>query len=197
MAALARVLEDAGYGTFLPQRDGLEAYVLRFVDSPLHLGPLRARVDAAIFALDVYQIVERCAGLVLNLNGRVPDEGGVAEAATAHAVGRPVVLYKNDRRTAFGGRDNPMVTSLSPLPPVRDLGRLAAALRRVLGRADGEPPPAPGRLGEAVRLGHRIWQVLERAPGGLGKEHSGRALVAEIATLCAAVTPRGRSARTR
>ena len=29
MAALARVLEDAGYGTFLPQRDGLEAYLLR------------------------------------------------------------------------------------------------------------------------------------------------------------------------
>jgi nucleoside 2-deoxyribosyltransferase len=199
MAALARALEDAGYGTFLPQRDGLEAYLLRFVDSPLNVRLLRGRIDAAIFALDVYQIVERCAGLVLNLNGRVPDEGGVAEAATAHAVGRPVVLYKDDRRSVFAGRDNPMVTALSPLPPVRELRGLPGAVRRVLGRDDAPPPAAPGpRLRDAVARGRRLWQVMERAPATLGKDRTSRALVEAIAALCAGrVSPRGRSGRAR
>ena len=197
MAALARAIEAAGYGTFLPQRDGLEAYLLRFVDSPLKLGPLAGRIDAAIFALDAYQIVERCAGLVFSMNGRVPDEGGVAEAALAFAVGRPVVLYKNDRRSVFGGRDNPMVTSLSALPPVTEVRDVPRALRQVLRHAGAERPAAPDRLRAAVSLGRRIWRLIERAPAAL-KDRSSRALVAEIAALCAAAVsspgrrPRGR-----
>ena len=35
MADMARALEDAGCGTFLPQRDGVEAFVMNQVDSPL------------------------------------------------------------------------------------------------------------------------------------------------------------------
>jgi nucleoside 2-deoxyribosyltransferase len=199
MAALARALEAAGYATFLPQRDGLEAYLLRFVDSPLNVGPLAGRIDAAIFALDAYQIAERCAGLVCNLNGRVPDEGAVAEAALAFAVGRPVVLYKHDRRSVFGGRDNPMVTSLSALPPVTELRALAAAVRQALRDAGAPPPAAPGaRLRAAVDLGRRLWKVLERAPAALGQDRSSRTLVAEIAALCAGrVSAPRRNARAR
>jgi hypothetical protein len=114
-------------------------------------------------------------------------------------VGRPVVLYKDDRRSVFAGRDNPMVTALSPLPPVRELRDLPAALRRVLGRGEAQPPAAPGgRLGDAVALGRRIWQVMEGAPAALGKDRTRRALVEEIAALCAGrVSPRARSGRAR
>jgi nucleoside 2-deoxyribosyltransferase len=183
MAALARVLEAAGYATFLPQRDGLEAWLLRLAGSPLDVGPLRARADAAIFALDAYQIVERCAAVVCSLNGRVPDEGAVAEAALACAVGKPVVLYKHDRRAPFAGRDNAMLTGLSPLPPVANLRRVPAAVRRLL---DDAPEPGPGgaRLRAAVTLGRRIWQVMARAPAA-PQGRSSRALVEEIAALCA------------
>ena len=199
MAALARAIEGAGYPTFLPQRDGLEAYLLRFVDSPLNVRPLRDRLEAAIFALDAYQIVERCAGLVFNLNGRVPDEGGVAEAAIAFAVGKPVVLYKNDRRSAFAGRDTPMVTALSSLPPVIDVRRLPGALRQVFRRAADQAPGAQGqRLRAAVSLGRRLWGVMERAPASLGKDRTSQALVEEIAGLCTGrVSAPRRSGRAR
>ena len=30
MSAIAKVLEDAGFQTFLPHRDGMEAYIMRF-----------------------------------------------------------------------------------------------------------------------------------------------------------------------
>jgi nucleoside 2-deoxyribosyltransferase len=197
MAALAGAVEAAGYATFLPQRDGLEAYLLRFVDSPLRRGPLAARIDGAIFALDAYQIVERCEALVFNMNGRVPDEGGVAEAALAYAVGRPVVIYKNDRRSTFGGRDNPMVTSLSARPPVADVRDLPRALRQLLREADAGRSALPRRLEAAVGLGRHIWSVMQRAPAAL-KDRSSRALVAEIAALCAGpVSAAGRRPRGR
>ncbi|MBI5481998.1 MAG: thioredoxin domain-containing protein [Deltaproteobacteria bacterium] len=198
LAALARVVEAAGYSTFLPQRDGLEAYLLRFVDSPLNVRPLRTRLEAAIFAVDVYQIVERCAAVVCNLNGRVPDEGGVAEAAIAFAAGRPVVLYKDDRRSVFAGRDNPMVTALSPLPPITDVRRIPAALQQLL-RGPGSPPGAGGgRLRAAVSTGRRIWRVMERAPAALGKDRTAQSLVAEITAACAArVSAPRRSGRSR
>lgn len=47
------------------------------------------------------------------MNGRVPDEGAVSEAAMAFAVGHPVVIYKNDARSLVGGKDNPLVAGLS------------------------------------------------------------------------------------
>ena len=67
----------------------------------------------AIFALDAYQVVVGCGSLVCNINGRVPDEGAVAEASMAWTLGKPVVLYKQDIRTAVSGRDNPLVAGLA------------------------------------------------------------------------------------
>ncbi len=187
MSALARVLEADGFGTFLPQRDGIEAYVMRFVDSPLstNLFGMRERIDQAIFALDIFQIVERCAGFVFNMNGRVPDEGGVAEAAVAFSVGRPVLLYKNDRRSVFHGRDNSMITGLSPVAPVSDLKEVPHALRSLLARTPLAPTERAERLRDTVRLGQRIWKVLERLPAGLGKREEAEELIQEIAGMVA------------
>jgi nucleoside 2-deoxyribosyltransferase len=170
MNAIAGVLENAGYGTFLPNRDGLERYVLGFVNTPLNTNifGMRDRIDRAIFALDVYQIVERCEYFVFNMNGRVPDEGAVAEAGIAFAAGKPVVLYKNDFRSIFQGKDNSMILGLSVLDPVGDRKRLPKALldaQEILEK-HGTPDKSslPTGLARAVGQGRKIWRFLDTYP---------------------------------
>jgi nucleoside 2-deoxyribosyltransferase len=170
MNAIAKVLEDAGYGTFLPHRDGLERYVLGFVNTSLNINILgmRGRIDRAIFALDVYQIVERCEYFVFNMNGRVPDEGAVAEAGIAFATGKPVVLYKNDYRSTFCGKDNSMLLGLSVLDPVGDRKKLPSALmdaQEIL-KKQGSPDKSalPAGLSRVVGQGRKIWRFLDTYP---------------------------------
>lgn len=180
MARIASVLEAAGYATFLPQRDGLERVALPLLDGLLGrtLGAGRAggRMSQAIFDLDVFQVVERCQGLVINLNGRVPDEGAVAEAALAFAVGRPVVIAKDDRRAPFAGLDNSMVLGLSSLPrTIERVGDLPDAVAAALAAASPAPGPLAPRLAESVERGRRIWRLLRALPRDRPDDASGPA----------------------
>ena len=170
MSAIARVLEQAGHTTFLPHRDGLEPYVLRFGNSALPgLVPgLRGGVDHAIFALDVHELLARCDAVVCNLNGRVPDEGMIVEAALAHACGVPVVFYKADARAPFGGADNAMLAALAGAPESR-LARLPERVAEVLAAAGPRIAPAPA-LRAAMADGARVAAVLEKLPRRLGKQ---------------------------
>jgi len=184
MLALSRVLQDAGHETFLPQRDGLESVLLRFAGSPLARISSSARrvADRAIFALDVFHLVGSCSSLVFNMNGRVPDEGAAAEAAIAYAVGTPVILYKQDARSAFDGRDNSMLLGLSPLAPIRRLEEIPRALGDVApGSASA---PARAQLSEPLRRtveqGERINRWLERVPTGRLADRDQEELVREI-----------------
>ena len=170
MNAIARVLEADGLGTFLPQRDGLERYVLGFLNTPFNIDVLgmRDRIDRAIFALDVFQIVQRCDSLVLNMNGRVPDEGAVAEAGMAFAAGKPVVLYKNDYRSVFRGKDNSMILGLSPLSPVSDRNKLPLAITAVEKMLNRSRPPGkpetPAHMAKILNRGEKIWRFIESYP---------------------------------
>jgi nucleoside 2-deoxyribosyltransferase len=167
MAGIASVLETAGYETFLPHRDGIEAYVMGAADHPLLGGilgrTLSRQVSKAIFALDVYQVVEGCDALVLNMNGRVPDEGAVSETAIAFAVGKPRVLYKQDERSLVAGADNSMLLGLSPtFSTVNAIEDIPRQLERVLapGQAMERAALAPELLGIVAR-GERIWALME------------------------------------
>jgi nucleoside 2-deoxyribosyltransferase len=189
MNAIARVLEDAGYGTFLPHRDGIERYVMGFVNTPLNnniLG-MQDRINRAIFALDVYQIVERCDYLVFNMNGRVPDEGAVAEAGIAFATGKPVVLYKNDYRSPFCGKDNSMLLGLSVLDPVGDRQKLPSALmeaQQILERQGSLGRSAlPASLSGVVGKGRKIWHLLDSYPVKAFKDKDILPLFKEIVTI--------------
>lgn len=192
MTAIARVLEAEGYATFLPHRDGLEAHVMKFLNSPLGMNVLKSRqvVDRLIFALDVFQIIERCECIVVNMNGRVPDEGAVAEAAIAFMAGKPVVLYKDDCRSVFRGRDNSMVTGLGAGPKVGRLADIPKAVQKVCaerrnkGAADTAKADLPPDVAQTVALGKKVWKLMEflGADGGPTKEAQG--LVAEIAEFC-------------
>ncbi|MFC1852217.1 nucleoside 2-deoxyribosyltransferase [candidate division CSSED10-310 bacterium] len=192
MLAMAHVLEEAGYGTFLPQRDGIEALVMKYVNSPLNINIFKSRnfIDRAIFALDVYQIMARCDYLVFNMNGRVPDEGGVVETALAYAAGKPIVLYKNDARSVFKGRDNSMLIGLSYSNLVRDLKRIPDELKRVsnvlekLGKLPDQGVHGPPAMRNTINLGQKIWQIMESMKFQHHKKKSGSDLVEEISLLC-------------
>lgn len=128
MADIAAVLESAGYETFLPQRDGLEPVFLPFLNSPLNISALGLSklADRSVFRFDLFKLVHECDVLVMNVNGRVPDEGACVEAGIAFALGKPVVLYKDDARTVFNGLDNAMLTGLTAVEVVRTLSEIPA-----------------------------------------------------------------------
>lgn len=134
MQQIAEALERAGCETFLPHRDGLEFSQL--LPALLDIGVTQSRADGvlqrAIFSLDVYQLLVGCQGVVVNLNGRVPDEGTVVEASLAWHAAKPLVLYKRDARTVLDGSDNPMLSGLGGFEIVRAIDELPQALEQAL-----------------------------------------------------------------
>jgi len=166
MKQIASALEHAGYATFLPQRDGLELSkcvecLINQGIAPDEAGMLTSR---AIFALDVYQVLRRCDALVANLNGRVPDEGTVSEAAMAWARGKPVVGYKADSRTAFGGQDNPLVAGLFEFSLCDSIEGLVAAVHRCFASQSSVNSMRDDREGEIrnyIDLGEKLSSTLE------------------------------------
>ncbi|MDO8330571.1 MAG: nucleoside 2-deoxyribosyltransferase [Fluviicoccus sp.] len=182
MSAIAQQLEQAGFQTFLPHRDGLEPYVMRLGNTPLPgaLSGIRTRIDHAIFALDVYELIERCDAVVCNLNGRVPDEGMIVEAALAYAAGKPLVLFKDDVRAPFGGFDNAMLTSLVKGRIVGALTEIPAAVRAELAGKKTAVVNLSADLVEAIRQGRQIARALEALPRRLGKQRWDEAVVRQV-----------------
>lgn len=167
MNHIADQLRRAGFEPFVPHADGMEfacvqPYLIARGVPPAAVGQ---RVHEAVFALDVYQVVAGCGSLVLNLNGRVPDEGAVSEAAMAWVLGKPLVAFKEDARSAVAGRDNPLVVGLTRFRAVGQIEAIPAALESRLAetvRASETPFACPPHLAETVRLGERFWRELAR-----------------------------------
>ncbi len=162
MAHIAKVLEDAGYSTFLPQRDGLE-FARVLPDLATALGTQAEVQDVlarAVFSLDVYQLLSVSDAVVANLNGRVPDEGTVVEAALAWYAGKALVLYKSDERSLMLGSDNPMLRGLADFQYVQEVetipDRIAAALDT---QSDAE---------QVVAMGAQVARALSQQQGGPG-----------------------------
>jgi nucleoside 2-deoxyribosyltransferase len=181
MSAIAKVLEDAGFQTFLPHRDGLETYIMRFGNSSFlsTISGIRTRIDYAIFSLDVYELIERCSAVVCNLNGRVPDEGMIVEAALAYAAGKPLVLFKDDVRAPFGGYDNSMLTSLVHGKIVRKLKELPSALKSEMSHKI-DLGHLSGDLKKAISYGKRISSVIERLPKNRGKKRWSEEVLSKV-----------------
>ncbi len=155
---ISEFLRAAGYGTYVPCLEGIEPL--------LHL-PGGAALWGLSAALETYQIVERCDSLVFNMNGRVPDEGGVFKAALAHAAGKPLAIYKRDHRTTFFGRDNSMIVGLTrrfrTVKHVKKLPRELEAAFEQLAKDGGSPyhgdrVPAPVR--QRIARGRAVWEYL-------------------------------------
>jgi len=181
MSAIAKVLEDEGFQTFLPHRDGMEGYVLRFSNAsfPSTVSGIRTRIDYAIFSLDVYELIERCSAVVCNLNGRVPDEGMIVEAALAYAAGKPLVLFKDDLRAPFGGYDNSMLTSLVRGIIVDKITDLPVALGNMIARKTNSVPLSSD-LKKAISNGKRISSILESLPEKMFKKKWSDEVISQV-----------------
>lgn len=165
MQAISTILEQSGYTTFLPHRDGLEAYVLKFINTPLNTRILGIRdyIDRAIFALDIFQIVQCCHAIVVNLNGRIPDEGAIVEASIAYSCNKPVLFYKNDARAPFHGRDNAMILGLTSYPIITDINDIPKKVDGISTKSRQEKRclHADAPFSSAVKLGAKIWTLIK------------------------------------
>lgn len=171
MLHIAQVLQQAGFETFVPHADGMEfAQVL-----PYLLGQGHDRVFAgqcvheAVFALDTYHVLVGCGSLVFNMNGRTPDEGGVAEMSMAWMTGKPIVIYKEDVRSAIAGRDNPLLVGQTGFVSVGQIELLPAMLARKISELeldDSWQVPCPPHLASVLTAGETFWNRLQ----SLGEE---------------------------
>lgn len=112
---MAKALEDAGFRTFLPQRDGFEFGLLQqgMMDLGLTEKQAAAILERVIFDFDAYQVM-RTELTVYNNEGRTPDEGAVSENALGWGtMGKRAVFYSTDMRSLINGANNPLVTGLS------------------------------------------------------------------------------------
>jgi nucleoside 2-deoxyribosyltransferase len=173
MEMLAEVLELSGFKTFLPHRDGFVfgTIVPDLVRAGYPLDAAQWMARQAIFALDVCQVLLSCDGMVVNLNGRVPDEGAVVEGAMAWTVGKDVVLFKDDSRSKIDGLDNPLVAGLGGFRAIHRSEDLPPAMTHAL----SEHPPEPLRVEllpvttrQAIERGQRLIEAcITEDPGRL------------------------------
>jgi nucleoside 2-deoxyribosyltransferase len=128
MLEIASTLENNGYDVFLPHRDGFEfANLLRVFKEKGHSENDAYRLlNKAIFILDVFQVIDS-DGLILNINGRVPDEGAAVEAGIAWNAGKVVAIYKNDSRTLLNGSDNPLILGLAEFGTISKISDIPKA----------------------------------------------------------------------
>lgn len=130
MTEIAVALEESGFSVFLPHRDGFEFANLLDVLKTIGVSEAKANrlLNKAIFTLDVYEVLNS-DGLILNINGRVPDEGATVEAGIAWNAGKRVVIYKNDARTLINGTDNPLLLGLSGFITIENISEIPIAFK--------------------------------------------------------------------
>jgi len=167
MTAIADALCEAGYTVYLPHRDGMEFRLVLDVLVEREFDKIEAAafLHAAIFALDVYQLAAECDAMVWNLNGRVPDEGAVAEAAMAWTLGKPLVAYKDDVRTLITGRDNPLLVGMVDFKTISEIDELPQMLSQEILHYDGSQISEerfPKHLQKIVQQGRQLWQAMSQ-----------------------------------
>lgn len=166
MTSIADVLNAAGYPVYLPHRDGMEfRHVLQIlIDRGWQPAEAGHFLHAAIFALDIYQLVVECGAVVWNLNGRVPDEGAVSEAAIGWTLGKPLVAFKEDVRSMITGRDNPLLVGLVEFDTVSRIHEIVPALATSLANQAATHVDAqrlPARVRTAVEQGRELWDAMQ------------------------------------
>jgi nucleoside 2-deoxyribosyltransferase len=166
---MAKALEDGGYETYVPQRDGIEVgKVMTLLRNPNPdpelLKDATEKVRPWVFALDMYQTLERCGSVVYNIDGRTPDEGGAVEAAAAFAAGKPIMIFKTSPISLIDGTDNPMIQGMSyRWMEVGEDSELPKALGEAIAASDHAYRYDPPRnIAAVVREGKAVWDALQK-----------------------------------
>ncbi|MFZ2070628.1 MAG: nucleoside 2-deoxyribosyltransferase [Halobacteriota archaeon] len=95
-------LENFGFKTFLPQRDG------HMLSELLVNGTTKSVAIDKIFNRDIKEL-QKSDIVIFVMDGRVPDEGACVEIGYAYALGKECVGLKTDPRTLMAEIDNPMI----------------------------------------------------------------------------------------
>jgi nucleoside 2-deoxyribosyltransferase len=117
-------LQNLGFETFLPQRDG---YLLS--DLMSEYSDLQDAVNA-IFAKDVEEI-KKCDIVLIILDGRVPDEGACVEIGLAYAYNKQCIGFKSDSRSLMSNMDNPLLVGVLKGRIAKSLPELGTYLRNM------------------------------------------------------------------
>ena len=118
--------------------------------------------------------------MVWNMNGRVPDEGAVSEAAMAWTLGKPLIAYRDDARSLIAGRTNPLLAGLVDFTVVHEIGDIPAALVLETQRTRIQPVDfdrMSAKLKAACDRGAELWKVLQ-LENAFGENH----LIADCVT---------------
>ncbi len=165
MTRIADALRAENFVPFLPHEEvqfsQVHPLLVERGMTPAQAGQV---LHEAIFALDVYFVILGCGSLVLNLNGRVPDEGAVAEATMAWMLGKPMVFYKADSRSLIEGRDNPILAGQTRFERIGELDAIGPALDRAIHAAQIDSASAvtcPAHLSETLQMGLRFFEQLD------------------------------------
>lgn len=173
MTLIADALVADGHSVYLPHRDGMEFRLVRevLIDRGWDGEIAGQFLHEAIFALDIYQLAVACDAMVWNMNGRVPDEGAVSEAAIAWTLGKPLVAYHDDVRSKVSGRMNPLLAGLVDFTTVRCIEEIPPALIVECQRANPRPvvvEQLPAKFRIAIERGTELWKCL-RTEGAYGE----------------------------
>lgn len=103
---LAEILKKFRIEAFLPQDSDILFEAEKMSDSEY-----AAEAAKKVFRRDL-ALLESCDVLVINLDGRVPDEGACVELGYAYAKGIPVLGIKTDVRVSEFGIDNMMIAGM-------------------------------------------------------------------------------------
>lgn len=95
-------LEDLGFITFLPQRDG------HLLEELINNGEPKYSAIKKIFEKDVDEI-KRSDVLLFIIDGRVPDEGACVELGIAFTSNIKCIGLKTDSRYLMDNLDNPLI----------------------------------------------------------------------------------------
>ncbi|HEY6871777.1 MAG TPA: nucleoside 2-deoxyribosyltransferase [Geobacteraceae bacterium] len=160
MQEIADILEIEKFEVFLPHRDGLEFSNLinTFIQMGISSEKAIVVLNKAIFTLDVFQVLNS-DGLILNMNGRVPDEGAMVEAGIAWNAGKAMVIYKNDVRTLLNGNDNPLLLGLSNFETVSEISEIPNKFNAIFADAPTHDKIDNTRIKNLYKKGEEVYKV--------------------------------------
>jgi nucleoside 2-deoxyribosyltransferase len=121
---MTRFLEERGFSTYLPQRDGGEDEML--LKDP-HLWPETSR---RVFERDV-EALKDASALLMIMDGRVPDEGACVELGMAYAFGKICIGFQTDTRSFATGQNNLMLDHSLSFPIVHNWNDLNTLLLKI------------------------------------------------------------------
>ena len=165
MAKIATALEEYGFTTYLPHRDGFEFAELSpaLIKTGVEPQKVQDLLNKIIFNFDIYNLLA-CDATVFNMNGRVPDGGSIVEASVTWACGHPLVIYKDDPRTLEFGNDNPMITGLADFAKVEVVGDIPKTIYAEIlkNKKSIDTNNYPENLKETFAIGKEIATIKEK-----------------------------------